>query len=363
MSRFDSSGTTFAQYIYEIHLGGFMKFNGLIILAAALLSACSQPLSFNSIPVPVNTPLAVGDRKATDVFASQGTSGKVDMLFMDDNSGSMDPLQNQLAAKFSALSESMVGIDWQAGIVTSDCTSGDPYNFCGQLLNFTGMPAGASPAPYILTPKVPSFETIFQNTIVRPETANCWATNSCPSGDEQGLLSISTAFSNRNTKNAGFFRNNSDLAVVILSNEDERSNAPPSATTPAQVLNAFKAAFGNTKRITVYSIIILPTDAACIAQQASIGGVPATYAAALATQTGGLGLSICAPDYSMTLTDIAESVITLTKTLDLSNTPVADSIEVNFEPAFSTTWTVSGNRLTLATPAPLGTKISVSYKY
>ena len=298
-----------------------------------------------------------------DSFISKGPGGKVDILFVDDNSVSMDPEQAALGNKFSSFTASLSTADWQVGIITTDCSNGSPFNFCGQLFDFAGLPSNQ----YILTPLIPNFLDAFKNTIQRPETIDCRNAGLCPSGTEEGLKSTISAFNQRNTANAGFFRNDADLAVVYLSDEDERSNAPPAATTPSEVINAFNSIWGTTnKKFSAYGIIIQPGDSACLsAQQQQTGGQAnyGTYVDQLASLTNGLTVSVCAADYSLTLKEIADNVTRLSSALDLTNAPIAGTVTVNFTPAHSTRFTVSGKRIIFETPAPLGTLVEISYSY
>jgi hypothetical protein len=297
-----------------------------------------------------------------DVFTSRGPGGKVDILFVDDNSASMDAEQMALGNRFSSFTTALSGLDWQAGIVTTDCTAGSPHNFCGQLYDF----AGQAPGTYVLNPSLPGYLDSFRNTIQRPETLDCLLSGTCPSGREEGLKSTIEAINRRNTDNAGFFRADADLAVVMLTDEDEQSNAPVTATTPAQVINAFNTAWGNTKKFSSYSIIVRPGDNACWTSQRSQLGNNAnygTYPDQLSQLTGGISVSICEPDYSVTLTEIGLNVTRLSKSVDLAQTPIAGTVSVVFTPTHTTTWSVSGRRLTFDVPAPAGTQVEIFYEY
>jgi hypothetical protein len=297
-----------------------------------------------------------------EVFTSKGPGGKVDILFVDDNSASMDAEQAALGSRFASFASSLSGVDWQAGIITTDCTAGSVHNHCGELFNLTGRPAGE----YILAPTTPSYLSVFQNTIQRPETTNCLLSGTCPSGKEEGLKSAIQSFALRNTTNAGFYRADADLAIVILSDEDEQSNAPATATKPSDLIASFKATWGNTKILSSYGIIVKPGDTACWnAQRLQLGANAnyGTYPDLLATLTGGLSVSICEPDYSLTLTQIGLNVSQMSKSIDLANTPIAGTVSVVFTPSFVTTWSVVGNRITFTTPAPTGTTVEVFYNY
>lgn len=297
-----------------------------------------------------------------ETFTSRGPGGKVDILFVDDNSASMDPEQAALGNRFASFANAMTNVDWQAGIITTDCTTGSPFNFCGQLLDMTGRPAGE----YVLRPTTPNYLDVFRNTIQRPETRDCLLNNNCPSGREEGLRSSIQAMNLRDTDNSGFFRNDADLAIVMLTDEDEMSSAPATATRPQQVVDAFRGIWGTTKKLSSYGIIIRPGDTACLSTQRNQLGNNAFYGSfpdQLATLTGGISVSICEPDYSITLTEIGENVTRLANSYDLLRTPIAGSVRITYTPAHTSTFSVSGNRVTIDTPAPLGTRVDISYQY
>jgi hypothetical protein len=298
-------------------------------------------------------------------YSSQGPGGMVDILFVDDNSASMEEEQRRLGQRFSSFATRLAGLDWQVGITTTDCSTG-PFGICGSLLNLTGAPG------YILTAATPGYLTVFQNTIQRPETfdpntgQSCIITNSCPSGNEQGLLATINAMTKRNTDNAGFFRNGADLAVVYLSDEDEQSTGPATATRAEQVVSHFNSIWPSGKKFISYGIIIRPGDVTCLnAQRAQFGsnGFYGTRVQDLANLTGGMTVSICETDYTVPLQQIAEDVTRLSRSIELPQTPIPGTVSVTFTPAHTTTWTVDGRRVTFETPAPLGTLVEVFYEY
>ena len=297
---------------------------------------------------------------ATETFIADKSLGKVDILFVADNSASMDPEQAALGQKFSALASALNGIDWQIGITTTNCST-DQWGICGSLLTMEG-----TASTKILTPTTPAYEQLFRNTVQRPETLNCVAKGICPSGNEEGLKAMVNSFAKRASNNAGFFRDDTSLAIVEITDEDEQSTGTATATKPQAVVDAFRAAFGATKKLRTYAITILRGDAACFKQQADQqGGIAAygTHAIDLATLTGGQSVSICAPDYSLTLNQIGNDLKNLTSTVKLARVPKANTVQVKFTPAQSISWTVSGDVVTFNSPVPEGTRIDVTYEY
>jgi hypothetical protein len=298
---------------------------------------------------------------ASETFISDASFGKIDILFIDDNSASMDPKQASLGTKFSGFATELKSIDWQIGITTTDCSTG-PYGICGSLLTMTGFNSK------VLTPSVPNYTTVFNNSIQRPETAGCLNTGTCPAGASEPLLSATTAMNKFNSDNNGFFRQDSDLAIVILSDADERQTGGATyKDRPAQLVSAFNNNWGTTsKKLKVYSIIVKPGDSSCL-DTMRVGSGGFSFYGDLIDQTvnltGGFSTSICAPDYTVTLKSIGESVRTLTNSVELAHTPVAGSVQVTFTPAQTIGYTVIGNKVVFDAPPSVGTEIKVDYQY
>lgn len=295
----------------------------------------------------------------TEVFTTDNMNGKVDILFVDDNSASMDPEQQALGTKFPAFTASLLGLDWQIGITTTDCSSG-PWGICGSLLQMAGTTS------YILNNQVPQFEKIFLDTIVRPETVNCVASGSCPAGNEESLRASIAAMDKRSGVNAAFFRADAALAIVMLTDEDEQSTAPATATTPQNVIDHFKGIWGTAKQLRTYAITTLNGDSQCLkTQQDQQGGIGSygSYPISLASMTGGISVSICAPDYSVTLQQIGSDLLKLTNTVTLTQTPISGSVNVTLAPNQTVTWKVSGKSVVFSQPLQPGTKITVKYRY
>lgn len=299
---------------------------------------------------------------ASETFVSDASFGKIDVLFIDDNSASMDPKQASLGTKFSGFATEMKSIDWQIGITTTDCSTG-PYGICGSLLTLTGYNSK------ILSPSVPNYQTVFNNSIQRPETAGCLNTGTCPSGNSEPLLSATTAMNKYNSDNNGFFRDNADLAIVILSDADERQTGGTAyQDRPAQLVAAFNNNWPSStgKKLKVYSIIVQPGDSTCLdLMRAGSGGYSfyGTLIDQTVNLTGGLSTSICASDYSVTLQSIGQSVRTLTNSVELAHTPIAGSVTVTFTPSQTIGFTVIGNKVVFDAPPSVGTQIKVDYQY
>ncbi len=327
---------------------------GLLLTTMVWATACSE-VSFSPDPnyeAPLDLP--PGTLLETFGFSDQDTRAKVDILFVIDNSGSMLEEQTKLGPALSSFMSSIAKIDWQIGITTSD-TSNGMFGLKGSLVPMKGT------ATKILTKNVPNYGAVFANTVIRDELIGCVDPN-CPSADERPLEAATMAIAKRSTDNAGFFRSGADLAVVVLTDEDEQSTG--AGTTGASVVSAVTSAFGPNKTFTGFGIIVRPGDTACYnAQRAANGaGTYGTYAAAFATLTSGLTGSICDADYGPTLSSIGTRVREMVRTITLKQMPNPDSIRLIIKPFDpNLQWTIDGQTITFASPPKAGTKITVTY--
>lgn len=319
-----------------------------------------------SLPDPV-VPTPVVNKAVAESFTQGNAGNQIDILIINDNSISMAPLQAKLASRFASLISSISDMDYHIGMTTTDLDS-KKYNQGGRLLTWAGT------ATNVLTPSIPNASAVFSATVVRPETVNCdpvWGGDSCPSGNEQALLASMAAMMQKDTANAGFFREKTPLVLVILSNEDEQSTGAAGSATAQNVLDTFSQIFGSSKQLVTYSIIVKPGDAACLKEQRDASGdifnsqqysAYGTHAFELASRTGGQALSICAQDYSQPLAEASLSMRRLVTSYPLKTNPKNGNVKVTFTPSTKIGYHVEGRRLILDSAPPYGTKIVVEYE-
>ena len=177
------------------------------------------------------------------------------------------------------------------------------------------------------------------------------------------------ALDQRFSENAGVFRDGVDLAIVVLSDEDEMSDAPISATRATEVVDRFHSYFGTSKNLRAFGIVIQTGDQKCLKDQlkqtsGSNGAHFGTRVEDLAKATGGSTNSICDADYSKSLADISKSVRHLVGTFALANAPKAGSAKVTLSPAPAKpiTWKIEGQNLVFDTPPKAGTRVEIIYE-
>lgn len=338
-----------------------------IVLSMSLLGIACSDVQFAPGPPPQERSSNGGGSDSNDGSDSKGESynetfyvdpsngtRKVDVLFIVDNSSSMLEEQQKMGERLSSFIDYLSMADWQIGITTTDVSNGN-YGLKGSLLTFAGTQTK------VLTPQIPNYESAFLQTVVREETNNC--SSGCPSVTEQPMKASILAMSKHQGVNQGFFRDGADLAIVILSDEDEMSTGPSNATRGNDVIDAFHQTFGAEKKMTAYGIIVKPDDLSCQSQQAGGANQAGNLLADFVQQTGGVLGSICDTDYSQNLQRIGERVQQTLSSIELKVVPDPSTLRLVFTPVDSTSaYTMSGKTIYFDDPPPEGTQINVFYE-
>lgn len=235
---------------------------------------------------------------------------KVDILFVIDNSGSMEYEQKNMASRVRNFLDVIKGLDWQIAVTTTDPDNkllGD-----GRLVPLYGKKNS-----YILNSSMDDADArnTLGMTLQRPETG---------SGHEQGILTAYRAIERSLAAaggNANFIRPDSQLAIVLISDEDESANT--SKNDPANFIKFIQASFGGQKSVTFHSVITRPGDQACFDGEGYVYGHRYEQISKL---TGGVIGDVCAADYAAQVQGIAEGVRNTLKSMTLSCTPVVDAM-------------------------------------
>lgn len=315
--------------------------------------------------------------------------GRMDILFVNDNSGSMYVEQQNMADRFPNLLNEIAGLDYQIAMVTTDISfSPDnrtprPSNGNGDFQDgkFLKFPNGGM----LIDPTMPNVVEMFRTTVKRPETLSCDTVTgaACPSGDERGIFALNMAL---DRADANFFRKDSHLAVVILSDEDERSNGGnipgyPLETydLPLTFAQKVNTQLGSAKTVSVHAVIIKPGDTDCFNKQnGQGGGVKGYYGHQYARLVnanqdpelksahpfflnGQLG-SICSRDYGAQMGNIGSLAAVNANIKVLPCVPDHDKIDVRFSPApaYQIEFDVNSEGLLTFNPQPPpGTQVEV----
>lgn len=253
------------------------------------------------------------------------STNQLDVLLVVDDSGSMAQDNARLAAKLGGFVNRLnnSNIDWQMCVTTTDVDY-----FQGRPLEWKGSNSGG----HILKKTSGSLSSIFRDTMA-------WI-GSGFSSDEQAIKAINLSLKDNNRSNC--YRQNAGLAVIIISDEDERSVGGFEAlhplqykplgilNKPATVTKTLKEVFGTGKRFTVHPIIV--KDSHCKAQQDAQGEMSfyGTKYQKLYERNGGSLHSICEPDFSIALNQCHTSIVASLGTVKLNCVPTENpSVMVN----------------------------------
>lgn len=238
---------------------------------------------------------------------------KVDILFVIDNSISMAYEQENMADRFNKFIQSIEGLDWQIGIITTDVS--DPYlaSSDGKLLKFESLNT------FIIDSRMDkkSVQNAFAETIQRKESG---------SGYEQGILATSRFLERDKQRVNKLLRNDSALSVVIISDADETpwndSFGKPvyqKMNKPSELIKYIESAWPG-KKYQFHSIVVRNGDSECLAQSDNEG--TGDYYISLSNLTKGVVGSVCEKDYGSQLKFMGEKVQELVKTVALECEPV-----------------------------------------
>jgi hypothetical protein len=292
----------------------------------------------------------------TDRFTQLETP-KVDILFMIDNSCSMESKQAELANNFDAFIRYAVdqGLDYHIAVITTDIAPVDPSTCfpveeaCGSVAQRPMVVADATMcAPgggqittegqcgffadgnFDLSMRDPSWKIISPQTQPTPiqafEALAHQGTNG--SGNEKGLGATYLALSPPRIDgfNDGFLRPDAYLAIVEISDADDQTGV----SLPASVdfyINFFTSikGFSNQNLMSVSAIVEPPytspdqTGSSCPDHS---GENPAPRYTYVAERTGGITESICpGVDWSQTLQNLGLQVFGFKSRFLLSNVP------------------------------------------
>ena len=244
----------------------------------------------------------------------------VDVLFVVDNSGSMQTHQKNLAAAAPVLVKELMdqSIDFHAGVVTT--TMDPPWGkektpSQGQMLG----------TPVSIDRSMPNAGELLIQRLV-PGTDG--------GGTERHFDAILAALTEplRSGGNAGFFRANAGLAVVVLTDADDQSQVSPDDFVAS--LKNIKAATGGA--VTIQGLIVPSTTPE---QECSRNGEEKPAKIEMAIKAlGGEAFSLCAKQYADNIRSIGKSIANVSskyvgvsgKRIRLPSAPEFETITVTY---------------------------------
>lgn len=276
---------------------------------------------------------------------SSGTQdAKIDVLWVIDNSGSMASSQQNLANNFPSFIQKFTekGFDFKLAVTATDAYLALPvwnsyYNQNPRPSYYGGRPQAeiawfkdgnpdTGPSGYrVITPATPNLQNVFIKNAMQGINGR---------GDERSLQSMRTAL--ESTGNAGFFRPDGFLAVIILTDEDDFSHDGtaqyerydrPLHTIASYVsfLDGLTGSTGASRRYSVNTISV--KDQACLDSIYNGAQKIGNRVMQLADATGGVKGNLCG-NFATELDLISKSIVQLSTQFYLQGDPIPESIKV-----------------------------------
>lgn len=261
---------------------------------------------------------------------------KIDILWVVDNSGSMETSQNSLASNFQSFINrfNQQKYDFQMAVTTTDAWEKqfNPNSIKSRIRD--GAVLQTSPRiethsnVFVMTPETPNISNVFSTNIKQGTLGN---------GDERAFESFRQTL--LDPFNTSFRRDDAFLAIIIVSDEEDFSGSTkdfenPATTYPISRYKEFLDAYTKLEAYGKnYSVNVIHVDSNSCKQQLSSDGFDrkiSTRLPELADLTGGVKASLCS-NYGTTLQLISDSIINLSSVFKLSREPLIETITVQVD--------------------------------
>ena len=268
---------------------------------------CTNPSSVLNLPPEVR-----GEKISDNSFEVYDPS--VDILFVIDNSGSMQPHQSNLSRNINRFIQNFIqknGLDFHIGVLTTDMDNSSWGNgvCCGIL-------AGT---PKFVERTTPNFSQVLsRNMIVGTDG----------SASEESFAPVIAALTapNLTGANAGFYRPKSHLAIVFVTDAEDQSRMSVDS-----FFNFLVGLKGDTSKVSVYGAIVPTSERNCDRDEPNT--VPTRIEALLAkvSNAGNNTLNLCSADYGDKLALLGDDLLSRVSSLIyLNRRPVSATIRVTF---------------------------------
>ena len=238
----------------------------------------------------------------------------LDILFVLDTSSQMNfyldtAFQSRLVGFLSHLEET----DFRVFFTNSDVTNEglwfrgfrDMRALNGAAMNLEGAQEGVLLKRKYIDKDLPDYRQVFQNTITHTASSKCRYPPFCHGKWVQPLRALMSSF----TANDDHFRDEADLVAIVITNTDEEPlDKPDQRTSPAEVMEEFRGAYGTDKKLYVFGLIVVPGDEECLKEEKKqrrkfFSREKNHYGHSIQrlveVSDGGQALSLCLEDYSV----------------------------------------------------------------
>ncbi len=295
------------------------------------------------------------DYKQQAVFVPK----KIDVLWVVDNSGSMETSQNSLASNFQSFIYrfNQQNYDFHMAVTTTEAWE-KQFNSSstkarikdGAVLQKTPTRIETHSGVFVMDKNTPDMSNVFSTNIKQGTLGN---------GDERAFESFKQTL--LDPWNVAFRRDDAFLAIIIVSDEEDFSGSSLTAfedtsknyTVQSYVdfLNTYTNAAVNGKNYSVNTIYV--PDDACKTQLSTDGFARkiSSRLPQLADLTGGVKASLCS-NFGESLSLISDSIVQLSSVFKLARAAQVDTIKVTVDgvsiPQDATNgWTYDATDLTI----------------
>ena len=266
---------------------------------------------------PKKIPLSPVEKKTSSEVAPLSKDSfrpALDVLFVIDDSGSMDPHQINLMDNISKFADAIVRIkylDYHVGVISSSTNSSyyTPNSCCGML-------EGTVRYVERLTPD--GINVLARNLVV--------GTNG--DGTEKFFDPVYMALTEPNLSgyNAGFYRDYATLAVIFVTDSEDQSTLQSAASLHKFLLSMKK----NPEKLIVASAYISDQNlASCPSQESSeignLDGLEVFFGL-----TNAITFSLC-DNFGEKLADLGEKIVAKSQSMYLQQTPVPGTVKISLD--------------------------------
>lgn len=262
---------------------------------------------------PKKLPLVKNETEKVSETAPVGKDSfrpELDILFVIDDSGSMNTHQNNLANNIGKFADAIVRtkfLDYHIGVIAGS-TSFSSTTCCGKL----------DGVPLYVERSTPNSLVALKNNMLIGTSAN---------GTEQFFDPIYMAFSSPNLTgwNAGFYRAQAHLAIIIITDTEDQSYSQ----TASSLYNFLLTLKGNPDKLFVAGAYIPDSEIGKCAGETfeiqSKQGLTDFFALTSATT-----FSLC-DDFGAKLANIGQKIAAKSQTMYLSQIPIPGTIKVTMD--------------------------------
>jgi hypothetical protein len=286
----------------------YLVFN--LILAALAFSACSPESTSLYLP-----PVQKLDQQVEDPNAVY-FDPQVDILFVVDNSGSMSTHQSNLIKNIDLFTNAFLKnsiLDYNIGVLTSDMCDFGGGDYCGgELVAKGGYP--------FVNRKTPNASFVLKTNL------NLGINGS---GTEMFFDPVYTALTtNLNTTNKGFYRPNSTLLIIFVTDAEDQSRKMNEISMKSFLLGLKN---NDASKIISLGVIVPSSDNVCMRDAWDKPASIETLLSFFPLQTQTNVLNLCSQTYGTELSKMANTIVNqIGRVIYLSRAPVMSSLKVTY---------------------------------